>query len=292
MTKLTVDKLYLMMGRELADVAEVPAGNILGIGGALEHHVAKYSTLCSSPLCPPFTDMTSPVVPILRVALEPKKLQDMPKLIHGMKLLNQADPCVQVILQETGERVLVTAGEVHLERCLLDLRERFAKIDISVSAPIVPFRETVVEPPKIDMVNEVIDITTNKLSLTDTEKDRTLNADGSVTLFTPSRQSSLTVKASPLPEEVALLIENEAPLLRAFDLAKKTAGEERSEIDSELHRKIVDFKSKLKEAFDQSEMDQWKSFDLDRIWSFGPKKCGPNILINDIEDFSVSIEVG
>lgn len=37
----------------------------------------------------------------------------------------------------------MAAGELHLERCLLDLRERFAKIDISVSKPIVPFRETV-----------------------------------------------------------------------------------------------------------------------------------------------------
>lgn len=288
MTKLTVDKLYLMMGRELADVEEVPAGNILGIGGALEHHVAKYSTLCSSPLCPPFTDMTSPVVPILRVALEPKKLQDMPKLIQGMKLLNQADPCVQVILQETGERVLVTAGEVHLERCLLDLRERFAKIDISVSAPIVPFRETVVEPPRIDMVNEIIDLTTNKLSPNDSEKDKTINADRSVTLFTPSRQSSLTVRASPLPESVALLLDKEAPLLRAFDMAKKAEGEEKSEIDSELCQKIMEFRQRLKEAFDQSEMELWKNFDLDRIWSFGPRKCGPNVLINDIKDFPVS----
>ncbi|XP_028967581.1 elongation factor-like GTPase 1 [Galendromus occidentalis] len=285
-TKLKVDKLYLMMGRELADVDGVPAGNILGIGGALEHHVAKYSTLCSSPLCPPFTDMTSPVVPILRVALEPKRMQDMPKLIHGMKLLNQADPCVQVILQGTGERVLVTAGEVHLERCLLDLRERFAKIDISVSAPIVPFRETVVEPPKMDMVNELIDVTTNKLSACD--NDRTVNADGSVTLLTPSKQSSLTIRAAPLPEDVALLLEKEATLLRAFDLAKKTEGEEHSEIDDELRTKIQKFRADLKEAFDRSEMEQWKDFDVDRIWSFGPKKCGPNILINDMEDFSVN----
>lgn len=48
----------------------------------------------------------------------------MPQLVKGMKLLNQADPCVQVLIQETGEHVLVTAGEVHLQRCLDDLRER------------------------------------------------------------------------------------------------------------------------------------------------------------------------
>lgn len=48
----------------------------------------------------------------------------MPQLVKGMKLLNQADPCVQILIQETGEHVLVTAGEVHLQRCLDDLRER------------------------------------------------------------------------------------------------------------------------------------------------------------------------
>lgn len=48
----------------------------------------------------------------------------MPQLLKGMKLLNQADPCVQVLVQETGEHVLVTAGEVHLQRCLDDLKER------------------------------------------------------------------------------------------------------------------------------------------------------------------------
>lgn len=52
---------------------------------------------------------------------------EMPQLVKGMKLLNQADPCVEVLIQETGEHVLITAGEVHLQRCLDDLRERLRK---------------------------------------------------------------------------------------------------------------------------------------------------------------------
>ena len=50
---------------------------------------------------------------------------DMSALVRGMKLLNQSDPCVEVLIQETGEHVIVAAGEVHLERCLDDLRERY-----------------------------------------------------------------------------------------------------------------------------------------------------------------------
>lgn len=63
--------------------------------------------------------------PILRVAVEPAHTIDMDALVNGLKLLNQADPCVQVLVQETGEHVLVTAGEVHLQRCLDDLKERY-----------------------------------------------------------------------------------------------------------------------------------------------------------------------
>ena len=89
----------------------------------------------------------------------------MPKLVKGLKLLSQADPCVEAFQQQTGEHVILTAGELHLEvcpftsshyptntnrfygrqRCLKDLRERFAKVEIQASKPIVPFRETAVK---------------------------------------------------------------------------------------------------------------------------------------------------
>jgi ribosome assembly protein 1 len=39
----------------------------------------------------------------------------MPKLIAGLKLLVQSDPCVETFQQQTGEHVIVTAGELHLE---------------------------------------------------------------------------------------------------------------------------------------------------------------------------------
>lgn len=45
----------------------------------------------------------------------------MKQLRHGMRLLNQADPLVECTLKETGEYILSTAGEVHLQRCIDDL---------------------------------------------------------------------------------------------------------------------------------------------------------------------------
>ncbi len=51
----------------------------------------------------------------MRVALEPENPADMPKLIRGLKLLAQADPCVETFQQQTGEHVILTAGELHGE---------------------------------------------------------------------------------------------------------------------------------------------------------------------------------
>ena len=45
-------------------------------------------------------------------------------MIVGLKKLNQADPCVRVMIEDTGEHVIMAAGEVHLQRCLDDLKER------------------------------------------------------------------------------------------------------------------------------------------------------------------------
>lgn len=36
-------------------------------------------------------------------------------------------------MQETGEHVIVTAGEVHLQKCLDDLRERYTFINKSIT---------------------------------------------------------------------------------------------------------------------------------------------------------------
>ena len=50
---------------------------------------------------------------------------------------------VEVLSLDSGEHVVGAAGEVHLETCLKDLRERFARVPLSVSPPLVAFRETV-----------------------------------------------------------------------------------------------------------------------------------------------------
>ncbi|XP_071558659.1 elongation factor-like GTPase 1 [Temnothorax nylanderi] len=277
-TRVTVNKLYILMGRELEIVSNVPAGNVFGIGD-LEEHVLKTATLSTTIACPSFTELTSLAVPILRVAMEPKHPNDLPKLINGLKLLNQADACAMVHMQETGEIVLSTAGEVHLERCLEDLKLRYAKIDINVSDPIVPFRETIVPPPKLDMVNEAIE-----------KKAMEVNLE----VWTSNRQCRFEIDAKPLPENVTKLLEKNANLIKLLDSSCDRYTEENGEhedisdenqpnersMSDKMQKEAKVFKNELRAAFLEAG---WKDNVLDKIWSFGPRKCGPNILLNETD---------
>ncbi|XP_007542396.1 elongation factor-like GTPase 1 isoform X1 [Poecilia formosa] len=287
----TVENLYLLMGRELEELEEIPAGNVMGIGG-LEDCVLKTATLSASPACSPFTPLYFEAAPIVRVAVEPKHPSEMPKLVSGMRLLNQADPCAEVLIQETGEHVLVTAGEVHLQRCLDDLRERFAKIEISVSKPIIPFRETVVRPPKVDMVNEelgkqqkvaVIHQVKKELPQGRSSDYQHVDPDGLVTLTTPNRLATVCVRAIPLPQEVTVLLERNSELIRALELMNSSLREGRAmDINLRILEAIAELKDHLQSLLQERK---WRNA-VERIWAFGPRRYGPNILLNSIKDYS------
>lgn len=113
--KVRVTDLYYMMGRDLEALDEVPAGNVFGIGG-LDGKILKSGTLISVEKGGlNLAGVSLGSAPIVRVALEPKNPSELGKLIEGLKLLEQADPCAEYIVQDNGEHVILTAGELHLE---------------------------------------------------------------------------------------------------------------------------------------------------------------------------------
>lgn len=48
--------------------------------------------------------------PIVRVAVEAALPSELPRLVEGLRLLNRADPFLEVTLQDKGEYVLGAAG--------------------------------------------------------------------------------------------------------------------------------------------------------------------------------------
>uniref|UniRef100_A0A4W4G9U3 Elongation factor-like 1 n=1 Tax=Electrophorus electricus TaxID=8005 RepID=A0A4W4G9U3_ELEEL len=288
MASCTLERLYLLMGRELEELDEVPAGNVLGIGG-MEEFILKSATISTSAACPPFTPLNFEATPIVRVAIEPKHPSEMQKLVQGMRLLNQADPCAEVLIQESGEHVLLTAGEVHLQRCLDDLRERFARIEISVSEPIVPFRETVIRPPKVDMVNEELGRQQKVAVARQAREEQSrypegvqVDPSGLVVLTTPNKLATLGVRALPLPDEATRLLEGNAELIRTMEQFNLMAREGRTmEISPKTLEAVRSFRAELASHL---QGRRWRDA-VDRIWAFGPRRCGPNLLLNSLEGY-------
>ncbi|KAJ7075890.1 P-loop containing nucleoside triphosphate hydrolase protein [Mycena belliarum] len=281
-----VEGLYVMMGRELVAVDSVRAGNIFAIKG-LEAKVWRSATLCApnatgigkSPSVDALKDclinlgaVNRIAPPILRVALEPAKPADMQRLVNGLKLLSQSDPCVETFQQQTGEYVILTAGELHFERCLKDLRERFARIEIQASKPIVPFRETAVK---------AIDMAPPKTANT---PRGTIHGASSHNIVT------FTIHASPLPPLILdFILQNLVTLKnlqnerRGVDAADAELDEEDgSNIDGNIVRKPSVKPEQFWDALRnkcQEAGGEWTDI-AERIWAFGPQNAGGCILVD------------
>lgn len=145
-TPVTITAIYIFMGRDLVQVPRAGPGAVVGFAG-LDGLIVKSGTLVARGMCGPnFARSASVAAPILRVAVEPKDPRLLDQVERGLELLNVSDPSVEFEISERGEFILATSGELHLERCLNDLANRHAKVEIDVSTPVVPFRETIKEP--------------------------------------------------------------------------------------------------------------------------------------------------
>ena len=280
--KVIVTALYLLMGRGLEPLKSVPAGVVFGIGG-LEGHILKSGTLCSQlEGSVNLAGVSMGSQPIVRVALEPVWPADLDKMVKGLRLLVQSDPCAEYEQFESGEHVLLTAGELHLERCLTDLRDRFARCEIQAGEPIVPYRETIVRA-------EEMKPPANK------ELGR-----GTVIATTTSKQVTIRIRVHPLPAEVTeFLSKNSGAIKRLY--ADRQAGERNSENgEKQADEEAVDdeavlgddnvlslgeFKQQLQAVFEgvKGQRDLWANA-IEQITAFGPRRTGPNLLIDATKD--------
>ena len=147
--QISIEALYLLMGRgDTAPIEQVYEGNVFGLLATqpLEDFVYKAATITDSLECPSMLqEACAAVQPLVRVALQPTNLSNCDALKAGLHALCQSDPSASYFEAASGELLLNCVGELHLEQCLKDLRERFCKCDIETSAPMVPFRETVID---------------------------------------------------------------------------------------------------------------------------------------------------
>lgn len=201
---------------------------------------------------------------------------------------------VEVLVQGSGELVLVGAGEVHIERCVLDLRTLFCPgVDFTMSKPIIPLRESITESATVDMTNEKIDdanvqVVARKHFLLDGMPE-TVDASGAVTIHTADKRWSVTVRARPLPSSVTDYLTEHADRLRACQQQQQqhqnsahTSADAAPRRDSDVNdasmRVILGELGRLFAA----EGPGWAGAETS-ILAFGPRHCGPNLMLTATE---------
>ncbi|KAI3638266.1 hypothetical protein MIR68_003877 [Amoeboaphelidium protococcarum] len=174
----SIQRTVLMMGRYVEPIEDCPAGNIVGLVG-VDQFLLKSGTITTSETAHNLKVMKFSVSPVVRVAVEVKNANDLPKLVEGLKRLSKSDPCVQTMTAESGEHIVAGAGELHLEICLKDLEEDHAGVPLRISEPVVSYRETVTAESNIVCLSK-----------------------------SPNKHNRIYMKAQPLDEQLSVDIES------------------------------------------------------------------------------------
>jgi len=133
-------QVYIYNGAKKEIVDEVPAGNIIGLGGLKDAYPGETVTVGEQE---PFEAISHLFDPVITKAIEAKKPSDLPKLIDVLVQVSKEDPSIKIeINNETGEHLISGMGELHLEI----IENRIVKekgVEVTTSPPVVVYRETI-----------------------------------------------------------------------------------------------------------------------------------------------------
>jgi len=139
-----IQRTVLMMAGKVEPVADVPCGNTVGLVG-VDAYITKQGTISDHEDAHCIRVMRFSVSPVVRVAVEVKNASDLPKLVEGLRKLSKSDPLVVCSTEESGEHIIAGCGELHVEICLKDLEEEYAKCELKKGNPVVSYKETVTD---------------------------------------------------------------------------------------------------------------------------------------------------
>jgi elongation factor 2 len=174
-----IQRTVLMMGGKVEAVADVPCGNTVGLVG-VDQYLMKQGTISDHEDAYTIKSMKYSVSPVVRVAVEVKNASDLPKLVEGLRKLSKSDPLVVCTTEESGEHVIAGCGELHVEICLKDLEEEYAKCPIKKGDPVVSYKETVIEESSQSCLSK-----------------------------SPNKHNRIYCQAAPLGDELSLAVEED-----------------------------------------------------------------------------------
>lgn len=144
-------RMLQMHSNSREDIKVAYAGDIIAVAGLKD--TTTGDTLCYPDEAVILERMEFPD-PVIEVAVEPKTKADQEKMGVALQRLAAEDPSFKVSVDhESGQTVMKGMGELHLE-ILVDRMQREFKVDATVGAPQVAYRETITKPASIDYTHK------------------------------------------------------------------------------------------------------------------------------------------
>jgi elongation factor G len=146
-----IGRMLLMHANSREDIKEAFAGDIVAIASLKD-------TITGDTICDPNKQVILERMefpnPVIEVAVEPKTKADQEKMGMALNRLAQEDPSFRVSTdQESGQTIIKGMGELHLE-IIVDRMRREFKVEATVGAPQVAYRETITRKQEVDYTHK------------------------------------------------------------------------------------------------------------------------------------------
>ncbi len=140
-------RLLLMHANHQQQIEEVFAGDIAAAVGL--KNTTTGDTLTADDYDIILEKMEFPE-PVISVAVEPKTKADQEKMTQALIKLAEEDPTFRTYTDvETGQTIIAGMGELHLD-IIVDRMKREFKVEATVGAPQVSYRETITVPADVE----------------------------------------------------------------------------------------------------------------------------------------------
>ncbi len=144
LSETVVTQVAVDMGSLREEVESASAGNLvsLTLTGEVKGGETLVDVMHKAEMVP-FEGICYISEPVVTLAIEPKKPQDIPILLEGLEKLAGEDQNLKIIADnETGQYLLSGMGELHLEVALNQLKSLCGNLQLDVSSPRVVYMET------------------------------------------------------------------------------------------------------------------------------------------------------
>jgi elongation factor G len=135
-----IGRILRLHANKREEIKQVEAGDICAVSGL--KHISTGNTL-TDPNNPILFETIEVPIPVVSIAVTPKKKDDLKKMWFVFNQYTLEDPSLKVKMDdETGEVVLSGMGELHLD-IVMDRAKREHNLEMTFSAPQVAYRETI-----------------------------------------------------------------------------------------------------------------------------------------------------